>query len=296
MAVKAEIAKPRKSRVWRVFKWLMLVFIILLLGFIFGFVPYFLSSVILNASSRPSDRVSTETPATYGCTIFQDVTFSATDGAPISAWYLPPSTQNAKGIDIVVGHGLFRSRYETLERGARLWKLGYGVLIMDMRHHGKSGGQKSSFGYFERYDFEGALKYLKQQNPNSKVAFLGVSMSAAAELLAAAESDQVMGVIADSTFLNFNDVVTHHADIIFRVCPGISAFSVPFEFRSLTSSCIWFRDAAVLMRRISTSRPQFRRSTCRYSSSPAATMCECRLKSAESCFARLTILANVSGW
>src|SRR5215469_6236313 len=145
MAVKAEIAKPRKSRVWRVFKWLMLVILVLLLGFIFGFVPFFLSSVILNASSRPSDRVSTDTPATYGCTIFQDVTFPATDGAPISGWYLPPNPQHAKGIDIVVGHGLFRSRYETLDRSARLWKLGYGVLIMDMRHHGKSGGQKSTF-------------------------------------------------------------------------------------------------------------------------------------------------------
>src|SRR5581483_2864260 len=220
MAANVRSVTPRKrSRARRVLKWLMLIVVLLLIFFIFGVVPYFLSSVIIHASSRPSDRVATNTPGTFGCSIFQDVTFPAADGVPIAAWYLPADTSKAKGIDIVIGHGLFRSRQESVDRGVRLWKLGYGVLLMDMRHHGKSGGQISSMGYFERYDFEGGLKFLQEHDPNAQIAFMGVSMSAAASLLAAAESDHVIGVVADSTFLNFTDVVNHHAEILFDRFP-----------------------------------------------------------------------------
>ena len=237
MPGKVEQAKPRPSRFWRITKWIMLILIIIVLGFIFGFVPYFLSGIIVGASTRPSDRRVTNTPATFGDPTFEEVTFPATDGAPISAWYLP---NNQKGINLVLGHGQFRSREEILERGVKLWQRGYGVLLMDMRHHGKSGGKKSSMGYFERFDFEGGAKFLRERDPQGQVAFVGVSMSAAAALLAAAETDQVIGVVADSTFLNFRDVVDHHAEILFPRFPWflrwLSPLRVPIkeEFMVLT--------------------------------------------------------------
>jgi len=209
--------KPRPRRlIWRIVKWLMVIALVVIVGFIFGFVPWFLSGIIVGASTRPMDRRITDTPATFGVTKFEEVSFPATDGAQISAWYLP---NDQKGIDIVMGHGQFRSRQEILERGVRLWQHGYGVLLMDLRHHGKSGGQKSSMGYFERFDYEGGLKYLHERNPQAQQVLMGVSMGAAGALMAAAESNQIIGVVADSTFLNFRDVVDHHAEILFDRFP-----------------------------------------------------------------------------
>src|SRR5947209_19385712 len=100
MAAKVISAKPRKSS-WlrRILKWFMLLLVILFVGFVFVFVPVFLSGIIVGASTRPSDRADTRTPATFGAPNFEEVSFLATDGAQISAWYIP---NNQKGIDIVM--------------------------------------------------------------------------------------------------------------------------------------------------------------------------------------------------
>src|SRR5882724_1674044 len=236
--VKAANAQPRpRRRFRRIVKWLMLIVLVLIVGFVFGFVPYFLSGIIVGASTRSTDRRITNTPATFGMSKFEEVTFPATDGAQISAWYLP---NDQKKINIVMGHGQFRSREEILERGVRLWQQGYGVLLMDLRHHGKSGGQKSSMGFFERFDYEGGLKYLHEHDPEAQQVLMGVSMGAAGALMAGAETDQVIGIVADSTFLSFRDVVDHHTEILFDRFPWYLRILKParvpikYEFLALT--------------------------------------------------------------
>jgi pimeloyl-ACP methyl ester carboxylesterase len=110
-------------------------------------------------------------------------------------------------------HGLFRSRYETLDRGVRLWQQGYGVLLYDLRRHGRSTGEFSSIGYFERRDVEAALKFAEGREPQNKIVLFGVSMGAAATLLAAAESlddARLAGVVSESSFLSFADTARHH--------------------------------------------------------------------------------------
>jgi alpha-beta hydrolase superfamily lysophospholipase len=107
-------------------------------------------------------------------------------------------------------HGLFRSRYELVERGVDLWKRGYGVLLYDLRRHGLSRAEFSTIGYMGRHDVEAALAYVRARAPGERVVLYGVSMGAAATLLAAAESDGVAAVVADSSFLSLTHTVYHH--------------------------------------------------------------------------------------
>ncbi|MCA1615485.1 MAG: MFS transporter [Acidobacteria bacterium] len=178
--------------------------------FVFG-LPWLLSFAITKAGTRPDEKVRTDTPAAHGAS-FEDAAFASSDGVRLSGWYLP---SRGRGLTLVITHGLFRSRYEQLERGLALWREGYGVLLYDLRRHGRSGGEFSSVGYYERRDVEAAFRYARAREPENRVALVGLSMGAAATLLAAAEiaDDKLLAVVAESSFLSFADTARHHVSL-----------------------------------------------------------------------------------
>ena len=172
---------------------------ILLLGF-----PYLMSVALTKARTRPGERQRTDTPAVLGAQ-YENVAFESA-GIPLTGWYLPARTYP---VTIIITHGLFRSRYEMLERGVALWKLGYGVLLYDVRRHGPHRGEFSTVGYTERRDVRAAVEFVRQRAPYDRIVLLGISMGAAASLLAAVETPEVAAVISDSSFRSFRDAVAN---------------------------------------------------------------------------------------
>jgi pimeloyl-ACP methyl ester carboxylesterase len=221
-STKPQRSKPRRWR--RILKRLTITLLVLAVVLIFGVFPYLIAMLVTNAGTRPMDQQLTETPATFGAE-FKDVEFQTSDGVTISAWLLPGRD---KKITIIYSHGLFRSRRELLKRAVDLWKLGYGALLYDSRNHGKSGRARVSMGYFERLDAEAGVKFLREEvRTTDRLALFGISMGAAAALLAAAETPEVAAVISDSSFLSFRDTTDHHVKLLFRV----SSFPLAGELR-----------------------------------------------------------------
>lgn len=195
----------RKFWVHRTLKF-ALVFVV---AVAFG-VPYLLSFVVTKAVTRSDERNRPETPLTYSAE-FENAAFVSSDGNNLSGWYLP---REEKNITIVMTHGLFRSRYELLERGIEFWRRGYAVLLYDVRRHGSSTGEFSTIGYNERLDVIAALEFARSRAPTHRIVLLGVSMGAAATLMAASEvGDHADAVIAESSFLSFRHTITHHVEL-----------------------------------------------------------------------------------
>jgi pimeloyl-ACP methyl ester carboxylesterase len=167
---------------------------------------------------------------------FENVTFASVDGNQLSGWYLP---SKEKAVTIIMTHGMFRSRYEMLERGVALWREGYGVLLYDLRRHGQSrAGEFSSIGYYERHDVTAALEFVRGRAPEHKIVLMGVSMGAAATLLAASENEGLLGVVAESSFLSFSDTVRHHVKLA-----GLPSFPFATLLTGFTAWRLNFRPA-----------------------------------------------------
>jgi len=178
---------------------------------LFG-VPYLMARLVTRAGTRPMDMRLTSAPTDFGVD-FEDVTFSSSDGVELSGWYLGGGDG---GLTIACGHGLFRSRREVLDRAVFFRRLGFDTLVFDFRRHGTSATrEKVTLGYDERLDFLGAVDFLKRAHPDKSVAVYGVSMGAAAALLAARASDDVSAVMADSSFLSIDHTVEHHVELLF---------------------------------------------------------------------------------
>ena len=210
------------ARRWaRVLKWAGIVVIVLALVFVFVIAPFLMAQLVTRAGTRPMDRGIESTPADYGVA-FEDVTFLSADGVNLEGWYLGGGE---RGVSVACAHGLFRSRHELLERAAWLRQTGFNVLVFDLRRHGKSGGERISLGYKERLDLESAAGFLAERSPGDRLVLLGVSMGAAASLLAAAADSNVSAVVADSSFLSLEHTVAHHLNLFW----GLPKFPLGYE-------------------------------------------------------------------
>jgi uncharacterized protein len=196
-------------KVRRVLKTTGIVLGLLLVCFIFGWVPYFLGGVVTTRRFVYNDRENAGlTPASFNLP-FEEVSFQARDGVPLKGWWV--AAPQARGTVVLV-HGLNRSRIEMVKKVPFLYEKGWNALLFDLRHHGTSGGDVSTFGYLEKQDAHAAVELARSRSAGPVVLW-GVSLGAATATLAAAEDPEVAGLVCDSTYRSLRDTVAHHLEL-----------------------------------------------------------------------------------
>ena len=124
---------------------------------------------------------------------FDDVTLTAADGVSLQAWYRPPEN----GAAIILLHGAGSSRQSVLPFAAMLARHGYGVLAVDLRGHGASGGKTNRLGWQGSRDVGAAVAFLQSRSEVQSIGGLGISMGGEALLGAAAEYPVIQAIAAD---------------------------------------------------------------------------------------------------
>jgi uncharacterized protein len=90
---------------------------------------------------------------------------------------------------------------------------GYGVVMMDARAHGESGGAMSTYGYLERYDSRVIVDALESSDKPRHIFALGESMGAAVALQSAAVEPRIEEVVAEGAFRNLREVTYDYAGL-----------------------------------------------------------------------------------
>ncbi len=89
--------------------------------------------------------------------------------------------------------------------------------MFDFRGHGESAGGRSSFGWWERRDLGGAIRYLegrRDSNAAWRCGVFGISMGAAVAIQVAAEHPEVAAVAADSSYTNLEASIRRHIRLL----------------------------------------------------------------------------------
>lgn len=208
---------PSASRVLKTIRNVVLILAALGAVFFCIFVPWFFTNLATHGRYHYPDRNDGKTPISYNLK-FDWVQFPSSDGILLKGWYIP-ADGSARGT-IVYVHGLNRTRIEMLPNAVFGHSVGYNGLLFDLRHQGASGGTVTTLGYQERLDVEAAVRYaLEQEHAAGPVIVWGVSMGAAAALMAAAETPDISGVIADSSFDSMLATMRHHLRLFLHL-PG----------------------------------------------------------------------------
>lgn len=144
---------------------------------------------------------------------WQDTTIISRFGYPLKGTYLPSPVPSDKTVIFV--HGISASRLMGLWYAGLYLDAGYNVLIYDSRAHGESGGSSATWGFYEKYDLDQWVDWVKERQPIGIVGVHGVSMGAATALEHAALNESVKRVnfyVADSAYADLDDLLIQKID------------------------------------------------------------------------------------
>ena len=85
---------------------------------------------------------------------------------------------------VLLLHGVRGNRTDMVSRALFLHQLGYSVLLIDLQAHGESPGTRITFGGLESRDVTAATDFLRNALPGERLGVIGVSLGAAAVVLA----------------------------------------------------------------------------------------------------------------
>ncbi len=135
--------------------------------------------------------------------IDQAVQVAADDGANIDAWVIRNRAHEKDGSQIktrgtiLVLHGVFYSKTWFLSLGDVLARRGWDVVLVDLRCHGRSGGEFVSWGALEKRDLKKLMDHLlAKQLVSQNLYVFGFSMGASIALQYAAFDSRSKGVVA----------------------------------------------------------------------------------------------------
>lgn len=185
-------------------KWLrygLILIVIIIVAFIgmSGYMGY--------SMTRQERVLLVRNPGDVGLAYEEDI-FPDIDGEIIlRGWFL---TSNNSDRVIVMVHGNGANRDDptigTLDIAAGLVNHGYNVLMFDLRGCGESAGDMVSGGYHEKKDVLGAVEYVRKRGFDN-IGVMGFSLGAVSSLLAAAETEDIDAVVADSSYADLNDIM-----------------------------------------------------------------------------------------
>jgi len=222
-----ERGRPLSRRGWRTSAALVVqAGIVIALG-----LPFIVGTMMARRTRVYSPR---QTPQHLAALEYTAVNFPAwVDGVPLSGFWVAAADQaldraalrrrgekgSRWGKQTVILCGGFG---DTLEQEAGLMRAlvndGYNVLAFDLRGHGESAGEWSSFGDLERRDVLGAVRWVResQHEGAGKIYALGCGIGGAAVIAAAADpSDegQAIGAVAVyGTYADFRSLLQAFLD------------------------------------------------------------------------------------
>ncbi|RYD30750.1 MAG: alpha/beta fold hydrolase [Verrucomicrobiaceae bacterium] len=148
----------------------------------------------------------------------------AADGVVISVLELPANTSVPKLGTAYLFHGFGNTKEQMLPIAKRLTAAGFRCVAWDSRGHGKSGGERASYGMREVDDALRVIKASRKRDhrPQGKDVFWGYSMGAAVALQTLPQDSRAEAAVLLAPFADLSQVMRHHASNMY------SGAMVPF--------------------------------------------------------------------
>ncbi len=175
-------------------------------------------------------------PEPYFTTEFETVRVPSRDvGIELHGWWLSTARPGAPAIIVVHGRGGCVRHPEVLAPAGMLHRLGYDVLLIDLRDHGASTIEDGRYaGGTEEYrDVIGAVDWvLGRDTPPTAVGVLGTSLGGATAVIAGGADERVVAVWEDSSYSVMEQRIAE--DLEQRGFPPILAPAATFVARLIS--------------------------------------------------------------
>ncbi|MDH6312549.1 dipeptidyl aminopeptidase/acylaminoacyl peptidase [Parabacteroides sp. PFB2-10] len=210
--------KKKKIIVWSIAIFLLINIII------FSIIPF---NIMGNMTGKHVDFKKTWTPEEFGLDAKHFFT-TTEDGLNISTYEVAVDTPK---VVIICLSGIQSPSVTAYFGHAKLFKeQGYSTILIDMRAHGKSDGDKICLGYKEHLDVKAVVQYIQEQPlyTNVPIVVMGFSMGAATAINSIGKIQEIDGLISLSAFSSWEEVFYENMQ---KSAPAIiSKIEYPFVY------------------------------------------------------------------
>jgi uncharacterized protein len=149
----------------------------------------------------------------------QEVSIPSPNGYEISAMVIRP--YDSKRF-VIFSHGVTESKMSSLKYVNLFLNRGFNAVIYDQRRHGKTGGDTTSYGYYEKFDLQAVVDWLFiEEGEDLLLGIHGESMGAATTLLYAGElNGRAHFYIVDCPFSDLEELLTYQTKCEFKYMPS----------------------------------------------------------------------------
>ena len=188
-----------------------------LLGILLAVGLYIVETVIRPNKKRDFSDDYTFSPYEFDLPA-EVVTFPPAEGNYlVSGWFVP---HEGATTTILVCPGYRTRKSDLLGLSAHLWRAGHNVLIFDFYGHGEPSSMNVTLGYREMNDFNGAIAYVKERAPQTRLGVVGYSMGASVAIICSARCPDIEAIVADSGFATHWSVIDYNVRRV-RIWPSM---------------------------------------------------------------------------
>ncbi|HSM23463.1 MAG TPA: alpha/beta fold hydrolase [Anaerolineaceae bacterium] len=230
----------KTKRVWKISLWIAAIIIALTA------VGMYVFSIIFINSTFSHRVVKNEfTPEEFGLSA-DTISLTSSDGIDLMGWWIP--VDEPQGIVIVL-HGMDGlDASSLLPQAVFLNDSGYSVFVLDMRAHGRSGGERIGLAFEEPRDVIPVLDWINAQSnlKDTPVTLLGLSMGGAVAIRTAAARPDVDAVISVSAYASIDKMISQGMRLM-DFPEALIQFFVPFSKLGMLTVCgVWPASASPL--------------------------------------------------
>lgn len=173
----------------------------------------------------------------------RELEWKTADGLTLRGWLFEPRADMAPHGLVVLVHGKDINRQHFAGEAARFTSRGYRVLAYDQRAHGRSQGERTTYGFREVDDLRRGLDLVG----SPRVILIGESLGAAVALQTGARDGRVVGVVAGASFSDLPTIVAEHrpfffSNDVFAQAVEVAEREVGFDLAQISPA----RDAAAI--------------------------------------------------
>ncbi|TLS49426.1 alpha/beta fold hydrolase [Paenibacillus antri] len=138
-------------------------------------------------------------------------------GYKLHAWFVP-ADGGKTGRTVAFVHGVTSSSYGMVKYADLFLRRGFNVVLYDHRRHGRSGGDFTTYGYYEKRDLAAVVDWAYDRfGRDAVVGVFGESMGAATALQFAAMDRRPAFVVADCPYSDLTEQLAYRLKAEFRL-------------------------------------------------------------------------------
>ena len=150
---------------------------------------------------------------------YREINIQSFDDLILHSYLIENNT--GKNVWVIICHDYSGNANQMADAGKAFHSMGYSVLLLNARGHGKSEGEYYGMGWLDRLDVISWIDYINERYPDQEIILYGVGMGAVSVMSAAGEDlpTNVKLVIEDSGYTSAYSQLAHQFNQKYHFSP-----------------------------------------------------------------------------